>query len=120
MSKETLYRWWHSKSERALNVLAERGRQTFPLSTPDAATWANVGLCALPEASGSSCALQRPFCVCGSLPGWAGGARWYEPRSPMRLPTSSLLPKTVAASLFAATWANVSARPADVGPEEGA
>jgi|GEM_PF-6979360 hypothetical protein len=85
-----------------------------------AATWANVGLCALPEASGSSCALQRPFCVCGSLPGWAGGARWYEPRSPMRLPTSSLLPKTVAASLFAATWANVSARPADVGPEEGA
>jgi len=31
VSKETLYRWWRSKSEIVLDALAEQGRQTIPL-----------------------------------------------------------------------------------------
>jgi AcrR family transcriptional regulator len=31
VSKETLYRWWHSKTEVVLDALAERGEQTIPL-----------------------------------------------------------------------------------------
>jgi AcrR family transcriptional regulator len=36
VSKETLYRWWHSKTEVILDALAERGQQTIPL--PDTGT----------------------------------------------------------------------------------
>ena len=36
VSKETLYRWWHSKTELLLDALAERGQQTIPL--PDTGT----------------------------------------------------------------------------------
>jgi len=36
VSKETLYRWWHSKTEVILDTLAERGQQTIPL--PDTGT----------------------------------------------------------------------------------
>jgi AcrR family transcriptional regulator len=36
VSKETLYRWWHSKTEVVLDALAERGQQTIPL--PDTGT----------------------------------------------------------------------------------
>ena len=36
VSKETLYRWWHSKTEVLLDALAERGQQTIPL--PDTGT----------------------------------------------------------------------------------
>ena len=36
VSKETLYRWWHSKSDVVLDALAERGQQTIPL--PDTGT----------------------------------------------------------------------------------
>jgi AcrR family transcriptional regulator len=36
VSKETLYRWWRSKSEVILDTLAGRGRQTIPL--PDIGT----------------------------------------------------------------------------------
>jgi AcrR family transcriptional regulator len=31
VSKETLYRWWRSKTEVVLDALAERGEQTIPL-----------------------------------------------------------------------------------------
>jgi AcrR family transcriptional regulator len=31
VSKETLYRWWHSKNEVVLDALAERGQRTIPL-----------------------------------------------------------------------------------------
>ncbi len=31
VSKETLYRWWHSKADVMLDALAERGQQTIPL-----------------------------------------------------------------------------------------
>jgi len=31
VSKETLYRWWHSKSEVVLDALAHRGEQTIPV-----------------------------------------------------------------------------------------
>lgn len=31
VSKETLYRWWHSRAEVLLEALAERGEQTIPL-----------------------------------------------------------------------------------------
>lgn len=31
VSKETLYRWWRSKSEVVLDALAEQGRQAIPL-----------------------------------------------------------------------------------------
>lgn len=36
VSKETLYRWWPSKTEVVLDALAERGQQTIPL--PDTGT----------------------------------------------------------------------------------
>jgi AcrR family transcriptional regulator len=36
VSKETLYRWWRSKSEVLLDALAEQGRRTIPL--PDTGT----------------------------------------------------------------------------------
>jgi AcrR family transcriptional regulator len=36
VSKETLYRWWRSKTEVVLDALAERGRRTIPL--PDTGT----------------------------------------------------------------------------------
>jgi AcrR family transcriptional regulator len=36
VSKETLYRWWHSKTELLLDALAERGQRTIPL--PDTGT----------------------------------------------------------------------------------
>jgi AcrR family transcriptional regulator len=36
VSKETLYRWWHSKTDLLLDALAERGQQTIPL--PDTGT----------------------------------------------------------------------------------
>ena len=36
VSKETLYRWWHSKTEVVLDALAERGQRTIPL--PDTGT----------------------------------------------------------------------------------
>ena len=36
VSKETLYRWWRSKTEVVLDALAERGEQTIPL--PDTGT----------------------------------------------------------------------------------
>jgi AcrR family transcriptional regulator len=36
VSKETLYRWWHSKADVVLDALAERGQQTIPL--PDTGT----------------------------------------------------------------------------------
>lgn len=36
VSKETLYRWWHSKTDVVLDALAERGQQTIPL--PDTGT----------------------------------------------------------------------------------
>jgi AcrR family transcriptional regulator len=36
VSKETLYRWWRSKSEVVLDALAEQGRQAIPL--PDIGT----------------------------------------------------------------------------------
>ena len=36
VSKETLYRWWRSKTELLLDALAERGQQTIPL--PDTGT----------------------------------------------------------------------------------
>lgn len=36
VSKETLYRWWGSKSEVLLDALAERGERTIPL--PDTGT----------------------------------------------------------------------------------
>jgi AcrR family transcriptional regulator len=36
VSKETLYRWWHSKTDVVLDALAERGEQTIPL--PDTGT----------------------------------------------------------------------------------
>lgn len=36
VSKETLYRWWHSKTEVVLDALAERGQQAIPL--PDTGT----------------------------------------------------------------------------------
>jgi AcrR family transcriptional regulator len=36
VSKETLYRWWRSKTEVVLEALAERGEQTIP--TPDTGT----------------------------------------------------------------------------------
>lgn len=36
VSKETLYRWWHSKTEVVLDALAERGQQTIHL--PDTGT----------------------------------------------------------------------------------
>jgi AcrR family transcriptional regulator len=36
VSKETLYRWWRSKTEVILDALAERGQQTIPL--PDTGT----------------------------------------------------------------------------------
>jgi AcrR family transcriptional regulator len=36
VSKETLYRWWHSKAEVVLDALAERGQRTIPL--PDTGT----------------------------------------------------------------------------------
>jgi AcrR family transcriptional regulator len=36
VSKETLYRWWHTKTEVVLDALAERGQQTIPL--PDTGT----------------------------------------------------------------------------------
>ena len=36
VSKETLYRWWHSKTELLLDALAERGQQTIPV--PDTGT----------------------------------------------------------------------------------
>lgn len=36
VSKETLYRWWHSKTEVVLDALAERGQQTIPV--PDTGT----------------------------------------------------------------------------------
>jgi AcrR family transcriptional regulator len=36
VSKETLYRWWHSKTELLLDALAQRGQQTIPL--PDTGT----------------------------------------------------------------------------------
>lgn len=36
VSKETLYRWWRSKSEVVLDALAEQGRQAIPL--PDTGT----------------------------------------------------------------------------------
>ena len=36
VSKETLYRWWHSKTDVILDALAERGQQTIPL--PDTGT----------------------------------------------------------------------------------
>src|SRR5437763_12047337 len=32
VSKETLYRWWRSKTEVVLEALAERGEQTIPLT----------------------------------------------------------------------------------------
>jgi AcrR family transcriptional regulator len=36
VSKETLYRWWHSKTEVILDALAERGQQAIPV--PDTGT----------------------------------------------------------------------------------
>jgi AcrR family transcriptional regulator len=36
VSKETLYRWWRSKTEVVLDALAERGERTIPL--PDTGT----------------------------------------------------------------------------------
>lgn len=36
VSKETLYRWWRSKTEVVLDALTERGQQTIPL--PDTGT----------------------------------------------------------------------------------
>jgi AcrR family transcriptional regulator len=36
VSKETLYRWWHSKTDVVLDALAERGQATIPL--PDTGT----------------------------------------------------------------------------------
>ncbi len=36
VSKETLYRWWRSKTEVILDALAQRGQQTIPL--PDTGT----------------------------------------------------------------------------------
>ena len=36
VSKETLYRWWHSKAEVVLDALAEHGQQAIPL--PDTRT----------------------------------------------------------------------------------
>lgn len=36
VSKETLYRWWPSKTEVILDAMAERGQQTIPL--PDTGT----------------------------------------------------------------------------------
>ena len=36
VSKDTLYRWWHSKTEVVLDALAERGQATIPL--PDTGT----------------------------------------------------------------------------------
>lgn len=36
VSKETLYRWWRSKTEVVLDALAEHGQQTIPL--PDTGT----------------------------------------------------------------------------------
>jgi AcrR family transcriptional regulator len=36
VSKETLYRWWHSKTEVVLDALAEQGQRTIPL--PDTGT----------------------------------------------------------------------------------
>jgi AcrR family transcriptional regulator len=36
VSKETLYRWWHSKTEVMLDAMAEHGQQTIPL--PDTGT----------------------------------------------------------------------------------
>lgn len=36
VSKETLYRWWHSKTEVVLDAMAERGQQSIPL--PDTGT----------------------------------------------------------------------------------
>ena len=38
VSKETLYRWWHSKIEVVLDAMVDRGQQTVPL--PDTGTLA--------------------------------------------------------------------------------